>query len=81
LYINGQEAGHLAVTGQLASGEVDPITGQPTAGTFQIGRSLDPLTAAASIKIRLTEQSINSKFTAELCPSGRREVNQSRFRD
>ena len=51
LYINGQEAGRLLVPGHLAAGEVDPKTGQPTGGLFQIGRNLDELPAAASIRI------------------------------
>lgn len=51
LYINGEEAGRLNVTGRLAQGEVDPKTGQPTGGTFQIGRNIQELPAAASIKI------------------------------
>jgi hypothetical protein len=51
LYINGQEAGRLMVAGHLAEDEVDPKTGQPTGGMFQIGRNLDEVPAAASIKI------------------------------
>jgi hypothetical protein len=51
LYINGEEAGHLKIAAHLARGEVDPKTGQPTGGTFQIGRNLEELPAAASIKI------------------------------
>jgi hypothetical protein len=51
LYINGEEAVRLNVAGRLARGEVDPKTGQPTGGTFQIGRNLEELPAAASIKI------------------------------
>jgi hypothetical protein len=51
LYINGEEAGRLSLAGRLARGEVDPKTGQPTGGTFQIGRNLEELPAAASIKI------------------------------
>lgn len=51
LYINGQEAGHLALAGHLAAGEVDPKTGRPSGGTLQIGRNLEELPAAASIKI------------------------------
>ena len=51
LYINGQEAGRLNIAGHLGQGEVDPRNGQPTAGTFQIGRSLEETPAAASIKI------------------------------
>lgn len=41
LYINGQEAGRLPVSGHLAE----------SGGSFQIGRNLEPLPAAASIKI------------------------------
>jgi hypothetical protein len=41
LYINGQDAGRLRVSGHLAEG----------GGSFQIGRNLEPLPAAASIKI------------------------------
>lgn len=51
VYINGENAGHLQVGGHLDRGEVDPKTGQPTGGTFQIGRSIEELPAAASIKI------------------------------
>lgn len=41
LFINGEEAGRLAVAGHLAD----------HGGSFQIGRNLDPLPAAASRKI------------------------------
>ncbi len=51
IYINGQGAGSLMVAGHLARGEVDPKTGQPTGGTFQIGRNVEQLPAAGSIKI------------------------------
>lgn len=53
IYINGQEAGRLMVAGHLAQGEVDPKTGQPTGGTFQIGRNLEQLPAAAPVRINI----------------------------
>jgi hypothetical protein len=53
IYINGQEAGRLMVTGHFAQGEVDPKTGQPTGGTFQIGRNLEQLPAAAPVRINI----------------------------
>lgn len=51
VYINGENAGHLQIGGHLDRGELDPKTGQPTGGTFQIGRNIDELPPAASIKI------------------------------
>jgi len=51
LYINGQEGGRLNIAGHLGQGEVDPSNGQPTAGKFQIGRNLEEVPAAASLKI------------------------------
>ncbi len=53
IFINGQEAGRLMVAGHLAQGEVDPKTGQPTGGTFQIGRNLEQLPAAAPVSINI----------------------------
>lgn len=51
IYINGEIVGQLQVGGHLDPGEVDPKTGQPTGGKFQIGRNIQELPAAASIKI------------------------------
>jgi Concanavalin A-like lectin/glucanases superfamily len=51
LYINGQEAGRLKITGHLTPGRVNRATGLPTDGFFQIGRNLQEIPAAASRKI------------------------------